>query len=273
MEDYFSSCVQCPRKCSVSRSQNKTGFCRETSKVKIALACLHFGEEPLVTVFGGSGTIFFSGCTLRCSFCQNYQISQNSMGKEISKDEFIQICLTLQENGAENINLVTGSHFIPKIAYYIEEAVKSGVKIPFCWNSSAYESTEMLELLKDKIKIWLPDLKTLSPELSKNLFDAENYPEAAKKSIKWMIDNFPLKFSTEKAVKTGHAYLVIVSEEASDNTRKSFMNMTEFYDVPCYCYGSKEALGRCIGKEFRASLAVTDENLARAVENKLKKTE
>ena len=116
MEDYFSSCVQCPRKCSVSRSQNKTGFCRETSKVKIALACLHFGEEPLVTVFGGSGTIFFSGCTLRCSFCQNYQISQNSMGKEISKDEFIQICLTLQENGAENINLVTGSHFIPKIA-------------------------------------------------------------------------------------------------------------------------------------------------------------
>ena len=80
-------------------------------------------------------------------------------------------------------------------------------------------------------------------------------------------------FSTEKAVKTGHAYLVIVSEEASDNTRKSFMNMTEFYDVPCYCYGSKEALGRCIGKEFRASLAVTDENLARAVENKLKKTE
>ena len=201
MEDYFSSCVQCPRKCSVSRSQNKTGFCRETSKVKIALACLHFGEEPLVTVFGGSGTIFFSGCTLRCSFCQNYQISQNSMGKEISKDEFIQICLTLQENGAENINLVTGSHFIPKIAYYIEEAVKSGVKIPFCWNSSAYESTEMLELLKDKVKIWLPDLKTLSPELSKNLFDAENYPEAATKSIKWMIDNFPLKFSTEKAEK------------------------------------------------------------------------
>ena len=81
------------------------------------------------------------------------------------------------------------------------------------------------------------------------------------------------EFSTEKAVKTGRAYLVIVSEEASDNTRKSFMNMTEFYDVPCYCYGSKEALGRCIGKEFRASLAVTDENLARAVENKLKKTE
>ena len=81
------------------------------------------------------------------------------------------------------------------------------------------------------------------------------------------------EFYTEKAVKTGHAYLVIASEEASDNTRKSFMNMTEFYDVPCYCYGSKEALGRCIGKEFRASLAVTDENLARAVENKLKKTE
>ena len=81
------------------------------------------------------------------------------------------------------------------------------------------------------------------------------------------------EFSTEKAVKTGTAFLVIVSEEASDNTRKSFMNMTEFYDVPCYCYGSKEALGRCIGKEFRASLAVTDENLARAVENKLKKTE
>ena len=188
----YRFCTQCPRKCEIDRTSS-TGFCRETSDLRIAFAGLHFGEEPLITVNGGSGTIFFTGCTLRCAFCQNYQISQDGLGKIVSSKEFADICLKLEKAGAENINLVTGSHHIPLIAEYIKEAKESGVTIPFCWNSSAYERVEMLELLKGLVTIWLPDLKTLNPQISSKLFAAQNYPEVASQAIKWMIENNPLK--------------------------------------------------------------------------------
>lgn len=192
MNRLFDKCTQCPRKCQAARSEGKSGLCGETSSVRIAVACLHFGEEPLITVHGGSGTIFFSGCTLRCAFCQNYQISQDGMGKSVNKEEFVQICLRLQKAGAENINLVTGSHFIPALAEFIPAAIEKGVSIPFCWNSSAYENVEMLELLKPYVKIWLPDLKTLNSSLAEKLFEAKNYPSSASSAIKWMIENFPM---------------------------------------------------------------------------------
>lgn len=197
--EYYNSCKQCPRNCGANRAAKKTGVCGETDEIRIALACLHFGEEPLVTVHGGSGTIFFTGCTLRCAFCQNYQISQDGIGRAVSSDEFVEICLNLQNAGAENINLVTGSHLIPRLSEYLKKAIDAGLKIPICWNSSAFENTEMLELLKPYVKIWLPDLKTLNPNLSKNLFGAENYPETAENAIQWMIKNFPLKIIPEKS--------------------------------------------------------------------------
>ena len=136
MEEFYRNCRQCPRQCGVDRI-TATGFCREPADLRIAFAGLHFGEEPLVTVFGGSGTIFFTGCTLRCAFCQNYQISQDGLGRAVDKVEFTDICLRLQAAGAENINLVTGSHHIPRIAEYLRAARDAGVTIPFCWNSSA----------------------------------------------------------------------------------------------------------------------------------------
>lgn len=184
----YKSCVQCPRKCGINRSE-KCAFCGESDELRIALACLHFGEEPLITVKGGSGTIFVTGCTLRCSFCQNYQISQQGMGRVVAKEEFIKICLELQELGAENINIVTGSHQIPLLAEYIKSAKSSGLEIPVAWNSSGYESVESLELLKGAVDIWLPDFKTLNPLMSKELFAAEDYPSVAKKAIRWMIEN------------------------------------------------------------------------------------
>lgn len=189
---FYNSCAQCPKQCKIDRA-TQTGFCRETDKLRIAFAGLHFGEEPLITVKGGSGTIFFTGCTLRCAFCQNYQISQNGLGKEVSIQDFVNICKKLADEGAENINLVTGSHHIPFIAEGIKAAKEEGITIPFCWNSSAYESVEMLELLKGLVTIWLPDLKTLSCDLSKKLFAAPDYPEVAAKAIKWMIKNNPLE--------------------------------------------------------------------------------
>ena len=164
IDELYKECRQCPRACGVDRTASAvvepkdavvepvettavqsntgrqrlhTGFCREPADLRIAFAGLHFGEEPLVTVFGGSGTIFFTGCTLRCAFCQNYQISQNGLGRIVDQAEFVDICLKLQAAGAENINLVTGSHHIPRIAEYLRAARDQGVTIPFCWNSSA----------------------------------------------------------------------------------------------------------------------------------------
>lgn len=190
--DYYKNCTQCPRNCGIDRFSQYVGFCREPADLRIAFAGLHFGEEPLITVKGGSGTIFFTGCTLRCKFCQNYQISQDGYGRPVSCDEFVSICHKLQNAGAENINLVTGSHHIPVIADYLAAARKDGITIPFCWNSSAYEKIETLELLKGLVTIWLPDFKTLDKKLSKQLFDAEDYPEVCSAAIKWMIENNPL---------------------------------------------------------------------------------
>ena len=196
-KDFLEQCALCPRRCSANRNYGQKGFCGETKDLRLASAGLHFGEEPPVTGLGGSGTLFFTGCTLRCAFCQNYQISQGGMGREISSKEFTELCLALQEKGAHNINLVTGSHFIPQIAEYLAEAKKAGLTIPAAWNSSAYENVEALELLRPVVDIWLPDLKTLIPMMSESLFGAANYPQTAKKAIRWMVQNYPLKWKSE----------------------------------------------------------------------------
>ncbi len=197
-QSFYKNCLQCPRACGVDRTAGLSGFCGEGIKLRAAVACLHFGEEPLVTVFGGSGTIFLSGCSLACAFCQNYQISQKGYGKEISEEDFAKICLDLQKAGAENINIVTGSHQIPAIADALKAARAEGLAIPICWNSSGYESVESLELLRGLVDIWLPDIKTLDKALSKKLFNAENYPEAAKAALLWMMDASPLKIVSVK---------------------------------------------------------------------------
>ena len=210
-ENFYSACTQCPRNCSVDRSNGICGFCKETEQLKIATACLHFGEEPLITVFGGSGTIFITGCTLRCSFCQNYQISQQGMGSAVSKEEFVEMCLKLQDLGAENINIVTGSHHIPKLAEFLGAAKTSGLIIPITWNSSGYESVESLELLHGIVDVWLPDYKTVNSIMSKELFAAEDYPNVAKKAIRWMVNNTPMK---------------IVEVRKNDETREKMLSGT-----------------------------------------------
>lgn len=191
----YENCRQCPRNCGVNRNTS-LGFCKEPDSIRIAVACLHFGEEPLITVHGGSGTIFLTGCNLRCAFCQNYQISQQGIGAVVSKEEFAEICLKLEEAGAENINLVTGSHHVPAIAEGLAEAKKQGLKLPVCWNSSGYDSVDSLKMLDGLVTIYLPDLKTLSSELSKSLCAAEDYPEKAKEAISWMIKHNPLKLTS-----------------------------------------------------------------------------
>ena len=188
MLHHYQSCRLCPRNCGVNRLEGETGFCGETAQLKIGAAVIHKGEEPPLTGKGGSGTIFISGCNLGCSFCQNYQISQEGLGKAVSPQEFADICAALCDKGAENINIVTGSHVVPGIIEGLNAAREAGVTIPALWNSSGYDSEEALELLRGYIDIFLPDLKTLNSAVADKFFNAPDYPDIAKAAVLKMIE-------------------------------------------------------------------------------------
>ena len=172
----------CPRACGADR-EVVAGACGMTEKMRIARADLHFFEEPVISGTRGSGTIFFCGCSLGCVFCQNRDISRGSVyGKEVSESELADIMLGLQERGAHNINLVTGAHFVSKIAIALE-MVKGKLHIPVVYNSSGYELVKSLKMLDGLVDIYLPDYKYFSPEISAKYSNAPDYREYAEKAI------------------------------------------------------------------------------------------
>ncbi len=189
----YTSCRICPRNCGTDRNAGNRGVCGETADLRIAWAGLHFGEEPPVTGRGGSGIIFITGCNLGCVFCQNWQISQDGMGASVSPEMFAELCLRLAATGAENINIVTGSHAVPVIARGLSLARTLGLNIPVLWNTSSYETPETLSMLDGLVDVWLPDLKTLNPAIAQAAFHAADYPKAAKKAIRFMVERSPLR--------------------------------------------------------------------------------
>ena len=188
--NYYDNCTLCPRRCGVNRREAK-GYCGMGDQLLAARAGLHFYEEPYMSGESGSGTVFFSGCSLKCVFCQNWQISRDGFGKEISTDRLSEIFLEQQSRGALNINLVTGTHFTPSIAEALRKAKAGGLQIPVLWNSSAYEEVETLRMLEGLVDIWLPDFKTLDEGLAKKYYNAPDYPEAAKKALDYMVTVSP----------------------------------------------------------------------------------
>ena len=185
---YYKNCLLCPRRCGLDRFAGQRGFCGETSALRIGFAGIHKGEEPPISGAGGSGTIFVSGCNLGCAFCQNFQVSQEGMGRAVRTEEFAEICLVLQDKGAENINIVTGSHAGPALAQGLAAARERGLCIPVLWNSSGYEGMETLEILKDFVDVYLPDLKTLDSGLASMFFKVQDYPERASAAILKMME-------------------------------------------------------------------------------------
>ena len=171
----LKNCNLCPRNCGVDRTKN-VGFCGATDKIKAARAALHFWEEPCISGTRGSGTVFFSGCNLICSYCQNYNISQGSYGKEISPERLSEIFLELQSQGAHNINLVTPTPYLPQIIRAID-LVKHKIHIPFVFNMGGYEKPETIEILKDYADIFLSDVKYKSPDLAQRHSKAGDYFE------------------------------------------------------------------------------------------------
>lgn len=180
-------CDLCPRKCLVDRKKGEKGICGQTENLKVARAALHFWEEPCISGDAGSGAVFFSGCPLHCVFCQNENIANGTVGKEISVERLAEIFLELQEKGANNINLVTPGHFVPQITKALDLAKQEGLKLPIVYNTSSYETVETIKRLEGYVDIYLPDFKYMSPGLSKKYSHAPDYAEVAKAAIAEMV--------------------------------------------------------------------------------------
>ena len=183
-------CTACPRRCRVDRS-TKTGFCGETHTLRIARAAPHYWEEPAISGVNGSGTVFFSGCSLRCCFCQNYAVAVSHLGRDVSADELVEIMLSLQAQGVHNINLVTPSHFTAELVPVLRQAKAEGLHLPVVWNSGGYECPETLRLLEGLVDIYLPDFKYNSPQTAAAYSHAPDYPETAKAALAEMLRQQP----------------------------------------------------------------------------------
>ena len=186
-EMLFQDCSLCPRQCHVNRISGKKGYCGMGSSIRAARAALHMWEEPCISGEKGSGAVFFSGCGLRCCFCQNRDIAIGDRGKEVSVERLADIFLELEQKGAANLNLVTGAHYVPQIIHALELARKKGCKLPVVYNSSGYEKVETLKLLEGFVDVYLPDMKYMDAKLAADFSHAPDYPEVAENAIREMV--------------------------------------------------------------------------------------
>jgi putative pyruvate formate lyase activating enzyme len=185
--ELYENCTLCPRNCRVDRLKGERGRCGETLELRISHATVHFGEEPVLSGTGGSGTVFISGCALGCPFCQNYQISRGNTGGVVDKKLFSEIIHALCKRGVHNINLVTPSHMAPTIAWYLDIVKEAGLKIPVAWNSSGFEKREALEAVAEDVDIWLPDVKTVDSDSAVKLLGTGLYAESVKDAVAFMV--------------------------------------------------------------------------------------
>ena len=184
--ELLEKCAICPHNCGINRLNNQIGRCKSKDTVKVALYSTHNFEEPCISGKKGSGTVFFSNCNMNCVFCQNYEISQQGKGKEISIEELADIFIKQQEKDVENINLVTPTSYVPQIIEAIKIARKNGLKLPIVYNTNGYEKVETLKMLEGYVDIYLPDFKYSDDDLGKRLSKVDNYFEIVTEALKEM---------------------------------------------------------------------------------------
>lgn len=250
MFEELIECKICPNNCKINRTGGKIGTCKANDKIKIALASLHFFEEPCISGENGSGTVFFSNCNLKCKFCQNYEISALGKGKEITIDELANTFLNLQEKGANNINLVTPTIY----SYHIIEALKiakaKGLKIPIVYNSNGYENLETLKKLEGYIDVYLPDLKYYYDEIALKYSGIKNYFENATKAIQEMYRQvgYPT-LNNEGLIQKGLIIRHLILPNNIENSKKVLEWIKKSIDERVYvsvmaqyfpCYEAKE---------------------------------
>ena len=184
----YDRCELCPRRCGAARPGGRPGMCGMTSTLTVARSALHFWEEPPISGEAGSGAIFFSGCPLRCVFCQNHEISSGGFGLPVTTPRLAEMMLELQAQGALNVNLVTPLHFAPHVREAVLLARGAGLEVPVVCNTSGYELPEVVRALADVVDVWLTDFKYASPALAAALSRAGDYPELAAASLAVMVD-------------------------------------------------------------------------------------
>ena len=221
LEQEMSRCRVCPRKCGADREHGKTGYCKAPSGVAAARAALHFWEEPCISGTTGSGTVFFSGCNLRCVYCQNHHIAEMESGKVISIGRLSDIFLELQAQNANNINLVTPSHYVLQIREALLLAKEKGLTVPIVYNCGGYESVEALQALDGLIDIYLPDFKYSDAALAKELSAAPEYPQIASAAILEMYrQTGPFQLDDDGMLQRGVLIRHLILPQQGENTRR-----------------------------------------------------
>lgn len=228
----LKKCNLCPRNCLVNRYE-KAGYCRAKSKLKIALASIHMWEEPVISGRDGSGTIFFSHCNLGCIFCQNYKI-RNGYGKEITIKRFSEICLELQSRGANNINLVTPTHYVPLIRKGLIQAKNRGLIIPIVYNTSSYENEATIESMKGLVDVYLADLKYYDDSYAKKYSNCNNYFEVATKAIGKMVEQVGSPIIHNGLMKRGVIVRVLLLPGLLEDAKKIIKYLYETYHDNIY---------------------------------------
>lgn len=257
----LEKCNICPHNCNVNRLQGKIGRCRCDNTVKIALASLHYFEEPCISGKEGSGTVFFTNCNLSCKYCQNYEISQEGKGKEITIEHLAEIFINQQHKGANNINLVTPTMYVYQIIEAIKIARKNGLNIPIIYNSNGYENVETLKLLEGYIDVYLPDLKYAENDLAREYSKIDNYFENATNAIKEMYRQVgEPKFDEKGIIKKGLIIRHLILPNNIKNSKKVLKWIDENIDknvyisimaqyFPTYKAKEDESLNRKLTKE------------------------
>ena len=236
----LKSCDICPRSCQVDRTSGQTGFCQMNAQMVVYSAFLHQGEEPAISGDKGSGTVFFSGCTLKCVYCQNYEFSHKRNGTPISEPELAKVMLKLQTESAHNINLVTPTHFSPQILRSLAQAYSDGLSIPIVYNTSGYELKDIIEALDSIVDIYLTDLKYTQSQDAQKYSQAPDYPEVNQAAIKAMYEQVPTPEYSDDVLTKGLVIRHLVlpghlkqTKEALDwiaqNTPKAMVSLMSQY--------------------------------------------
>ena len=234
MNELYNSCELCPRKCHINRNTTK-GICSNTSTLKVARSALYYFEEPSISGTNGSGTIFFSGCNLKCCYCQNKEISNNNFGINISVERLSELMLELQKKKANNINLVTPTHFVPSIIEAIKLARKKGLSIPIVYNTSGYESITTIKLLAGYVDIYLTDFKYFDNKLGEDLSKVKNYFEIASLALEEMYKQVGKnKFASNGIMMRGIIVRCLVLPTKGADTKKIINYLYKKYQDNIY---------------------------------------
>ena len=227
----YNKCDLCQRECGVNRNGGELGFCRSSSTMKICRAALHMWEEPIISGTNGSGTVFFSGCSLGCIFCQNKDISRAAVGKPVDEPTLAEIMLDLASQGAHNINFVTPTHFAPGIVKSVALARKMGLDIPIVYNTGTYDRVETVKVLDGTVDIYLPDYKYYRSETAKQYSNAPQYPTAALETIREMVRQRPTPILTDGLMKSGVVIRILLLPGHLAEAKLSLKRLyTEFGD-------------------------------------------